>query len=278
MPASSSEKFRVLKIVGIQISMRLLNLNADGGFSLTTFTRNEIPRYAVLSHTWEADNQEVTFHDVINHMEKGKAGFRKIQFCGEQANRDGLQYFWVDSCCIDKASSAELSEAINSMFRWYKDAVKCYVYLSDVSTGKHSRSSQQLWTLAFEQSRWFTRGWTLQELLAPASVEFFSRDGIRLGDKKSLESQIYEITRITVQALQGEPLSQFSIDERISWAAKRETTIEEDKAYALLGIFDIHMPLIYGEGEKKAFRRLKEEIDKLLNVNGLRKGSSAITT
>jgi len=151
------------------------------------------------------------------------------------------------------------------MFRWYRKAARCYVYLSDVSvrdSDKDNQFSQFTWESAFRKSRWFTRGWTLQELIAPASVEFFSLEGKRLGDKKSLQRQIHEITGIAVQALQGCPLSQFTITERMSWAENRETRREEDGAYSLLGIFDIHMPLIYGEGRKKAFIRLKEEIDK----------------
>lgn len=148
------------------------------------------------------------------------------------------------------------------MFRWYQNAARCYVYLSDVSTGKHSRSSELLWESAFRQSQWFTRGWTLQELLAPLSVEFFSRDGTRLGDRKSLESQIQQATGIAVHALQGQLISQFGVEERMSWAAKRKTTIEEDQAYCLLGIFNIHLPIIYGEGVENAFKRLREEINK----------------
>lgn len=170
--------------------MHLLKLNGDDKPSLTRFTAGNIPSYAILSHTWEADDQEVTFKDLTDGVRIGKVGYWKIRFCGEQAWKDGPQYFWVDSCCINKSSSAELQEAINSMFGWYQNAAKCYVYLSDVSTGKHSRSSQLLWHVAFTQSRWFTRGWTLQELLAPSSVEFFSREGKWLGDKKLLEVQI----------------------------------------------------------------------------------------
>ena len=125
----------------------------------------------------------------------------------------------------------------------------------------------QSWESAFRKSRWFTRGWTLQELIAPPSVEFFSSEGKRLGDKKSLERQIHEITGMAVQALQGRALSEFSVDERLSWAEKRETKREEDKAYSLLGIFDIYMPLIYGEGMDNAFRRLREEIDKCSSID-----------
>ena len=127
--------------------------------------------------------------------------------------------------------------------------------------GKCSGFSGLSWEPAFRQSRWFTRGWTLQELLAPQSVEFFSRDGKLLGNKGSLEQQIHEITGIAVKALQGQ-LSQIGDDERRMWAAKRETTIEEDQVYCLLGIFDVYLPLIYGEGKKHAFRRLQDEIDR----------------
>ena len=240
--------------------MRLLKVNTNGDFSLTRFAPNNIPSYAILSHTWEADDQEVTIQDIINGIESSKRGYEKIKFCGNQAQKDGLNYFWVDSCCIDQSSSTELSTAINSMFRWYRNAVKCYIYLSDVSTAKPSWES-------FNYSRWFTRGWTLQELLAPASAEFFSQEGIRLGDKKSLELQIQQITGIPIQALRGDPLSQISVEERMSWIANRETTIEEDIAYSLFGIFDIHMPLIYGEGAIKALRRLGEEIEKSSSFN-----------
>jgi Heterokaryon incompatibility protein (HET) len=243
--------------------MRLLKAEEDGEFSLIEFIGDKIPRYAILSHTWGADGEEVTYQDLTRGTGQRKAGYQKIRFCGKQAATDGLQYFWVDTCCIDKSSSAELQEAINSMFRWYHDAGKCYVYLSDVSisgSSENGQFSQETWEPAFQKSRWFTRGWTLQELIAPASVEFFSVEGERLGDKKSLERQIHDITGITPQALQGGPLSHFGVDKRMSWAAKRETKREEDAAYSLLGIFDIHMPLIYGEGRKKALARLQKEI------------------
>jgi hypothetical protein len=245
--------------------MHLLHINSNGSFSLANFLGNNTPIYAILSHRWESTDQEVTFKDMADGTGKGKAGYRKIQFCGEQAKKHGIQYFWVDSCCIDKSSSAELSEAINSMFRWYQNATKCYVYLSDVSADKHPQSSESQWESSFSGSQWFSRGWTLQELLAPSSVEFFSREGMRLGDKQSLETQIHQITSIAVKALRGASLSQFTIDERMAWAARRKTTIEEDQAYCLLGVFDISLPLIYGEGKEKAFRRLQEEIEKTLN-------------
>jgi Heterokaryon incompatibility protein (HET) len=238
--------------------MRLLKRNSAGELSLTeNLVGDDIPEYAILSHTWGANTEEVTFQDLKDGTGKAKSGYKKIYFCKEQARHDGLQYFWVDTCCIDKSSSAELSEAIISMFRWYRNAAKCYVYLTDISR------PQQSWELAIRKSRWFTRGWTLQELLAPVSVEFFSKDWEQLGDKKSLERHIHEITGIPVKALQGSLLSNFSVKERLLWAEKRHTTREEDNAYSLLGIFNIQIPVLYGEGRENAFKRLREEIDKL---------------
>jgi len=241
--------------------MRLLQSDSDGNLSLTEFFEDDMPKYAILSHRWGAE--EVTFKDLTDGTSKGKAGYRKIQFCGEEARRDGLQYFWVDTCCIDKSNNTELAEAINSMFRWYQKAARCYVYLSDVSTWKRKASDTAIecnWEFAFRDSEWFKRGWTLQELLAPRSVEFFSRHGKRLGDKVTLNRHIQAITGIPISALEGAPLSQFEVEERLSWAEHRQTTRGEDKAYSLLGIFGIHLPLIYGEGREHAFKRLRKEI------------------
>ncbi|RYP49603.1 hypothetical protein DL768_004724 [Monosporascus sp. mg162] len=243
--------------------MRLLQLEDDGGFRLVECFGKNIPRYAILSHTWGADHEEVTFKDLTEGAGKNKTGYRKLVFCGKQAAKDNLQFFWVDTCCIDKSSSSELTEALNSMFQWYQKADKCYVHLSDVlvsdSVGS-DLSSQPTWKPAFQNSRWFTRGWTLQELLAPKSVEFFSAGGEPLGDRISLLQEIHDATGISIQALVGSPLSQFSVDERMSWAKKRETKREEDAAYSLLGVFDVYLPLIYGEGRERALNRLQKEI------------------
>jgi len=147
------------------------------------------------------------------------------------------------------------------MYRWYKNAARCYVYLSDVSVRTEDGISNHTeWESAFHNSRWFTRGWTLQELLAPSIVVFYSQDGVRLGDKKTLQQQITTITGIVVEALRGQPLSTFSIEERLLWAEKRQTTEEEDKAYCLLGIFEISLPVIYGEGQLRAMTRLDREV------------------
>ncbi|KAI9767652.1 MAG: hypothetical protein M1840_005523 [Geoglossum simile] len=172
--------------------MRLLLRSNTSEFSLTKnfVGDNNIPRYAILSHTWGVDAEEATFEDLTNGTSKDKPGYEKIRFYGEQARQDGLQYFRVDTCCINKADFTELSESINSMFRWYQNATKCYAYLSDVSMTKREGSNQLTWEPAFRESKWFTQGGTLQELLAPSFVEFFSREGKRLGDKRSLERQI----------------------------------------------------------------------------------------
>ncbi|KAI8634681.1 hypothetical protein F5Y19DRAFT_120940 [Xylariaceae sp. FL1651] len=258
--------------------MRLLQRDDAGNYSLTPdFTSDTIPPYATLSHTWGPD--EVVFTDLAKTRDdwEQKAGYDKIRFCAERARQHGLRYFWVDTCCIDKSNSIELQTAINSMFRWYRDAKVCYVYLSDVS-GNAAASAQDgatPWEMAFRGSRWFTRGWTLQELIAPAVVEFYSREGVRLGDKQSLEYQLRDITGIPASALRGTPLSDFTIAEREAWVRNRQTTYEEDMAYSLLGMFDVHMPLIYGEGRQKAEKRLREEAQKV--VKGTRYNDFCIT-
>ncbi|KAL4731542.1 hypothetical protein ACLX1H_000513 [Fusarium chlamydosporum] len=216
--------------------------------------QGKIPTYAILSHTWGAE--EVSFVDWQKNLPetRKKAGFVKIQQSCQQARADGYGYLWCDTNCIDKRSSAELSEAINSMFNWYKASAVCYAYLSDVSAGDFS---------SFSSSRWFTRGWTLQELLAPRSLIFFAKDWSILGTRDSLGPRISDITKIKEYHM-GIGIYKASISERMSWVANRETTRIEDIAYCMLGIFDINMPLLYGEGVK-AFIRLQEEIIRLSN-------------
>jgi hypothetical protein len=245
--------------------MRLLYYTGGGELRWTEdlVGDDKVPSYAILSHTWD-EGQEVTFDDLVKNSGKSKTGYNKIWFCARQAQRDGLEHFWVDTCCIDKTNNSELSEAIVSMFQWYKNAMRCYVYLSDVSSRACEKDSEPHRELkrepAIKTSRWFTRGWTLQELIAPASVEFFSKEGDRLGDKTSLMPTLHDITGIAMQALDGSPMSCFTVDERMSWAERRKTRREEDSAYSLLGIFDISMPLIYGEGRQRAKERLRKEI------------------
>lgn len=258
--------------------MRLLELKDSGELNLTeNITDNKNP-YAILSHTWGDDDQEVNYRDLREGSGRTKVGYRKIQFCGKQAALDGLRYFWVDTCCIDKSNSAELQETINSMFRWYRKSTKCYVFMSDIwiNDDDQIHSFSKSWEQAFRESRWFTRGWTLQELIAPLSVEFYCSNGKLLGDKKTLEEPLSEITGIAIRALQGAPLSEFTVKERMSWAENRLTKREEDKAYSLLGIFDVYIPLIYGEGMRNAFRRLQEEVRKGSRTVPLLRGSDFV--
>ncbi|KAH8899093.1 HET-domain-containing protein [Thozetella sp. PMI_491] len=243
--------------------MRLLYRSPTGDIRLTDDLYSNLPRYAILSHRWGPE--EVSLQELNNGTGLDKGGYPKIRFCCEQASRDGLSYFWVDTCCIDKTNAVELQTAINSMFRWYRDADKCYVYLDDVPC-----PTKPSWQAAFRQSLWFTRAWTLQELLAPSLVEFYSREGMLLGTKNSLEQSIQDATRVPVEALRNNRLSDFHVSDRLSWMMHRETMLEEDKAYALLGIFNVHMPLIYGEGMANAFQRLRREIEYLSIEAGFR--------
>jgi hypothetical protein len=248
--------------------IRLLQYKPNGEIVFREPTSGDVPAYAILSHTW--GKEEVLFQDIQlgGDMRKtvSKAGWRKVQFCAKQAAADGLGYFWVDTCCIDKKNAVELGAAINSMFRWYQNAARCYVYLSDVSKPDAGVDDQRAWE-AFRKSRWFSRGWTLQELIAPRLVDFFSLEGERLGSKLSLGSKIHEITGIANNALRGDALSNFTIKERRSWAERRNTTIEEDEAYCLIGIFDVSLVPNYGERRDQAFRRLEEEIHKMYKGN-----------
>ena len=256
--------------------MRLLNCKTGKLYEFS----GSMPRYAILSHTWR--DEEVTFDDirrgakVWRGLGKKKAAFAKIRGFCRQADRAGLEWGWVDTCCIDKSSSAELSEAINSMYQWYQDAAVCYVYLQDLNAPKprftdlgdpldpgspveHEQTSLAEYRNRFRHCRWFSRGWTLQELIAPRHVEFYASDWTELGTKLSLERLLHEVTGISTKVLRGYNPLLCSVGERMGWAAHRRTSRLEDTAYCLLGIFQVNMPLIYGEGAM-AFRRLQEMI------------------
>jgi hypothetical protein len=241
--------------------MRLLQYSESGELSIHSFDDGAVPPYAILSHTWGADGDEVIFADLGTGDDKTKPGYEKVLFCGKQARHDGLQHFWIDTCCINKNNKAELAFAIRSMFRWYRNAARCYVYLSDVS-GTAICSDKAAKPVAFRQSRWFTRGWTLQELLAPSLVDFFSKDGEKLGSKLSLLSELCEITGIPNAALQGTPLSDFSVNERISWNEHRITTFPTDRAYSLMGLLGVSLSPFEGESPAEAMRRVTDEVDK----------------
>jgi hypothetical protein len=246
--------------------MRLLQYSESDELSIHSFDNGDIPPYAILSHTWGAAGDEVTFADLQTGDGKTRPGYKKILFCRRQARQDGLKHFWIDTCCINKNDKAELAFAIRSMFCWYRNAARCYVYLSDVSNRKRKacdRDTKLSWEPALRSSRWFTRGWTLQELIAPAIVEFFSQEGESLGSKTSLQAIIREITSIPSEVLNGAPLSGYHVNERLRWAEGRMTGRDEDRAYCLQGILDIELAPVYGEGEAGAFDRLKRELYKL---------------
>jgi len=236
--------------------MRLINTTT---LKLEEFIDKDVPPYAILSHTWA--QEEASFQEMqgCDEIVRKKAGYNKIKHCCEVARSDGFNYAWVDTCCIDKTSSSELSEAINSMYRWYSTADVCYVYLSDVP----STADPKAYSSEFCRSRWFTRGWTLQELIAPSVVVFFGSDWKEIGSKSSLRTSITDTTGIHLGILLGGATEKASIAQRMSWAAKRETTRPEDLAYCLMGLFHVHMPMIYGEGGEHAFLRLQEEILKI---------------
>jgi hypothetical protein len=238
--------------------MRLLHSLPGGVIKAEEFYGDNIPAYAILSHTWE--DGEVTFQDLQGSSYHKKLGWRKIKYTCRQAYRDGLDYCWVDTCCIDKSSSAELSEAINSMWNWYREAKICYAYLGDINISDPSAMDEDELREQLAQARWFSRGWTLQELIAPKLVQFYTAGWKPLKTKTEICAMLSQISGIGEGALSGKtPLQEFSVAQRMSWAAKRTTTRIEDEAYCLLGLFDVQLPLLYGEG-KKAFLRLQEEI------------------
>ncbi|KAK4241860.1 HET domain-containing protein [Achaetomium macrosporum] len=216
--------------------MRLLNTTI---LELSQFTRDR-PPYAILSHTWGPE--EVTFQGINSAERAQEKGFAEIEGCCRQARADTLEWVWVDTCCIDKTSSAELSEAINSTYAWYRDSEVCYVYLEVVAAQDDGFPLE-----SFRSARWFTRGWCLQELIAPT---MFSKCNI-----------IEQIRAIPKAVLLDHALDQCSIAQKMSWAWGRETTRVEDEAYCLLDLFGVNMPMLYGEGER-AFYRLQEEIIK----------------
>jgi hypothetical protein len=232
--------------------MRLIN---TATLQLEEFFAETAPPYAILSHTWGAD--EVIFKDLTagNYAYQTKLGWRKIVESSRCASQNGWQYIWIDTCCIDKSDNSELSEAINSMFRWYEGAQVCYAYLSDVPP-VHSILDHP-WKWSFRSSRWFRRGWTLQELLAPTFLEFLDAEWNLIGSREEWAAEIELATGI-----EGKQLANFDqccLATKLSWAANRETTRIEDRAYSLLGLLGVNMPLIYGEGER-AFTRLQHEL------------------
>ncbi|KAK5625292.1 hypothetical protein RRF57_001008 [Xylaria bambusicola] len=272
-------------------NMRLLHVRTK---QLEDYIGREIPKYAILSHRWRPKGDEIIYEDIVYSRPKvwrvkKKGAAEKVTKACAEANRLGLEYIWIDTCCIDKRSSSELSEAINSMYLWYRNSDKCIAFLDDIKVLDD-----------IGKSRWFTRGWTLQELIAPDNVRFYNEDWSYIGDRFTMAKTISGITRIDEVVLRHghDPelenwdhhnyqedgvhhicscginsfdsdrlrgvLETFSVATIMSWAAGRETSREEDMAYCLMGLFDVNMPLLYGE-KGKAFLRLQEEIIRRTN-------------
>ncbi|EJF60763.1 HET-domain-containing protein [Dichomitus squalens LYAD-421 SS1] len=220
--------------------------------------------YAILSHTWSDCEQSFEEIQATNQQCKTTGenprdlASAKIRECCILAERHGYQWAWVDTCCIDKTSSTELSEAINSMFLWYACAEVCFAYLEDVPSDCVLEAPDS----AFRTARWHKRGWTLQELIAPALVIFVAQDWTIIGNKLQLAQLLQQVTGVWWQVLTREThLSVVSVGQRMNWASSRSTTRVEDEAYCLMGLFNVNMPTIYGEG-RQAFQRLQHEIMK----------------
>ena len=264
-------------------SMRLINIDAflqreklfhlgrrvERRTKILEFCNDEATAYAILSHQW-IDPTEVDYEEMVDLAKmdteeqdniRCRLGYKKIVDACRQAKRDGYKWVWIDTCCIDKRSSAELSEAINSMYRWYANAKVCYAYLHDVDGSSFpNKSDYEKYHESNGWPEWFSRGWTLQEMIAPRNLQFFNRDWQPIGDKKSLAGSLKMITgvpkHILADGLEG---NRPCVAEIISWATYRMTTRVEDRAYSLMGLLDVNMPMLYGEG-KKAFHRLQLEV------------------
>lgn len=232
-------------------------------FKLGEYLGQQIPPYAILSHRWDAPAEEISFRDLMSENSdiSNKAGLWKLEQCCIQALRRGLEHVWIDTCCIDKSSSAELSEAINCMYSWYQGARCCFAYMRDVAANEEGILSGT--DESFRRSGWFTRGWTLQELIAPSEVIFFDATFSEpIGTRRSLAAVIESITNVREIILRDpSKLNTASVAEKMSWASSRITTRIEDEAYSMMGLFDVHMPTLYGEG-RHAFVRLQEEVMK----------------
>ncbi|XDG06029.1 hypothetical protein ABKA04_005644 [Annulohypoxylon sp. FPYF3050] len=264
---------------------------------------NPFPQYAILSHTWISPRDEITYQDFkrrkddIDYGLYKQKGWKKFKKYCDRAAKDGWEWAWMDTCCIDKTNPADTQEAINAMFRWYQNAGVCYAYLEDVDANEASDTDMGFplnWDFDdiasidnvadrdsvihkalrphLIKAKWFTRGWTLQELLAPPYLVFVDRAWRRIGTRESWADEIKEASRIEARYLTDFSPTDFvscSLAKRLSWASRRETTIEEDETYSLLGLFGISLPLIYGEGRWRAFNRLQRELITVYNDDSI---------
>jgi len=267
---------RLIKIEAFLERERLIKegKSVDRHKNVLEFGDDEVKEYAILSHRWMKEEEEMDYREMVKLAKttekrdeiRQRHGYQKILQSCKQARKDGYKWLWVDTCCIDKRSSAELSEAINSMYRWYENAQVCYAYLHDVPDPQFPTASDKERYPDFRGwPEWFSRGWTLQELIAPSNVQFFNKDWKSLGYKRMLAPTLEAITGIPKHILtDGLRGNRPCVAQIMSWAAHRKTTRVEDRAYSLMGLLDVNMPMLYGEG-KKAFHRLQLEIIRTSN-------------
>jgi hypothetical protein len=223
------------------LPLRLIDVTTRQLVKVDELEKKEVIEYGILSHRWLAAADEVKFEDIQSlEVARKMKGFFKIDECCKLAKRDNLKYVWLDTCCIDKRSSAELQESINRMYLWYREAKVCYAYLKDTVLGPNPAS-----TKAIQRDEWFRRGWTLQELIAPKYMEFYDANWELLGTRSELKDGIHMVTHIDLKLLEGiSELEDYSVAERMSWASGRTTFKIEDRAYSLFGIFDINIPML----------------------------------
>ncbi|KAI6160214.1 heterokaryon incompatibility protein-domain-containing protein [Pisolithus thermaeus] len=258
-----------MRLLNVQVVLDWENGMLHHGLPTNVFEDfdDKTATYAILSHRWE---DEVNYDEMTGLIKtneyygnevRQRTGYKKIIKSCKQAVQDGHRCIWIDTCCIDRRSSSELSEAINSMYRWYRKSQTCYVYLHDVEdTVFPTRQDFHRFDNASGWPEWFSHGWTLQELIAPKQIKFFNKNWVFIGDKEGLAMMLEKITRIPFDVLkEGHIPRRLCTAEIMSWAADRMTTRVEDRAYSLLGLFGVNMPILYGEGEK-AFQRLQVEI------------------
>jgi len=248
--------------------MRLLHIESSDTsdptlqISFSEFVGSDVPPYAILSHRWR--DQEVLYDDMVatdRSIARSKRGYAKLEMTCRLAFEHGFGYVWSDTCCIDKSSSAELSEAINSMYSYYTQSEWCIAYLDDVELDETQPGSFFGADGTFSRSAWFSRGWTLQELIAPLRLTFYTKSWNKIGTKAGLCHQISVASKISEGVLRDRRrISAIGISEKMSWAARRVTTRPEDESYSLMGIFGVNMATLYGEGRSSAFRRLQLEI------------------
>ena len=267
LQAASQTNYEMVVEPHSLMNMRLLNVHT---LEFHEFFR-DVPKYVVASHRWIVGS-EARLQDVQNRCNTNRSGYQKVEgFARYVREHFGhVEWLWIDTCCINQNISQEVTMAVNSMFRWYSNAEVCLAYLADVSNAKDEHE--------FQRSEWFRRGWTLQELLAPSIVVFVSHDwdiighkdgrgwtksGFQVSKGRGLESAIATVTGVPEYVLHNYDRSKsFSTEARMAWIAGRETTRGEDMSYSLLGIFDVTMPIIYGEGAERARKRLLEGISK----------------